>query len=145
MNNEEIIKRIYGNIYYMAERFIDEWGRIRESRFIEFCSSVGEGVDKMFRQLRMSRITEDGIVYLQPLALDGIGPELIPEITTEDQIFLDRIAEKIVVEYFNTHPEGFKDNLKIARLAYSQALAMLEVKNNGLQELINKNGLNYKV
>lgn len=93
----------------------------------------------------MNKIEEDGVAFLQPSSLDGIGPEPVPEITTEDQEFLDRVAEKIVTEYFNTHPNGFADNLKIARLAYYQALAMLQIKRNELQDLIAKSKLNFRV
>lgn len=144
-NNEEIIQRFYGNYYFKIERFLDEYGRVRESRFREFCFELGVEPTIIFNKLRMQQISENGILYLQPSALEGIGPEPIPELTTDDLEFLDRVAERVLTEYFNVHPNGFKDNLSIARLAYSQAIAMLEVKKNSLQELINKNGLKYKV
>lgn len=144
MQNEEIIKRIYGSDYPIAERYIDEWGRIKASRFDEFCLNLKDRSEVVFTHLRMRKVEENGIVYFQPSALDGIEPEKVPELTTDDLEFLDRVAERVMTEYFNTHPNGFKDNLTIARLAYSQALAMLEMKKNGLQELINKNGLNFR-
>lgn len=144
-NNEEIIQRFYGSYYYKIERFLDEYGRVKESRFRDFCYELGENYEAIFRAFRMNRIEENGIIFLQPSALEGIGPEPIPELTTDDLEFLDRVAERTMTEYFSTHPNGFKDSLLIARLSYTQALAMLEIKNNGLQELINKNGLNYRV
>lgn len=145
MKNEEVIKRIYGNVYFTVERFLDEYGRIRESRFREFCFEIGREPMDVYHLFRMNKIEENGVVFLQPSALEGIGPEPIPELTTDDLEFLDRVAERTMTEYFSTHPNGFKDSLLIARLSYTQALAMLEIKKNGLQELINKNGLNYRV
>lgn len=146
MNNEEIIKRIYSKIYSTAERFLDEYGRIRESRFREFCFEIGREPMDVYNLFRMNEIIENGITFFQPSALDGIGPTPIPELTTDQEEFLDNMAAKVMVKYFDIQqPMSWEDSMKIARLSYTQALAMLNVKENGLQELITKNNLNYKV
>lgn len=145
MNQEEVIKRIYGKYYNDLERYMDEWGRIKTTRFVEFCND-DLIIQQLREELRLVEFESDGINYVQPQALDGVGPIPIPELTCDQEDFLDNMATKVMVKYFDIQqPMSWEDFMKIARLSYTQALAMLNVKENGLQELINKNGLKYKV
>lgn len=146
MNKEEVIKRIYGNYYSTIERFLDEYGRVKKSRFIEYCNLSHYEIRLVCDDLRLNSIFENGIEYLQPLALEDFRPEEVPKITTEDENFLDSVALKAMEFYLTCgRPNSFKDNITISKASYAQALAMLEVKKQGLQDLIKVNKLNLKV
>lgn len=66
---------------------------------------------------------------------------------TEKQIqdnkdFLDKVALETSNLYVEAkRPTGFKDSMNVSRLAYSHALAMLEVRDNSLGKLAQDNKL----
>lgn len=62
--------------------------------------------------------------------------------TKEDKLFLDKAAIEVMKIYINSKPpQGFDDSVKISRVSYSQALAMLEVRKNQLSKMIEERNL----
>ena len=61
---------------------------------------------------------------------------------SDGKSFLDKTAIDITIEYLRTQkPQGFGDSMKIARIAYKQALALLFVREKNLISLADEANL----
>lgn len=57
--------------------------------------------------------------------------------TKEDRVFVDEIATKVLLEYIrHQKPTSFEESVQVARVSYKQALAMLKVKTEQLNGII---------
>ena len=62
--------------------------------------------------------------------------KLTEEILQENKLFLDEVALETMKVYITRKPpQSFEDSISIARVAYRQALAMLEIRENSLLRL----------
>ena len=67
---------------------------------------------------------------------------LTEEIIRSERAYLDRVALVVLEAYVNGQkPKGFEDSMSLSRVAYKQALAMLEVRENTLNSLAKESGL----
>jgi hypothetical protein len=56
--------------------------------------------------------------------------------------YLDKVAVQVMTTYLNRSPlKGFEDSMSVSRIAYKQALAMLEVRENSIITLATEAGL----
>ena len=66
---------------------------------------------------------------------------------TKEQIknnldFLDKVAISAMTSYIDRSPlKGFADSMSVSRIAYKQALAMLEVRENSLLSLAKESNI----
>ena len=67
---------------------------------------------------------------------------LTEEIIIKEKGYLDRSALIVLEAYVSSQkPKGFEDSMSLARVAYKQALAMLEVRETSLVTLAKESGL----
>ena len=67
---------------------------------------------------------------------------LTEDLIKEERAYLDRVALVVLECYVsNQKPKGFEDSMSLSRVAYKQALAMLEVRENSLKTLAKESGL----
>jgi hypothetical protein len=142
MTQQEIIQRIYGEYYEHNHTMIDEWGRMNVENVRTKYDDQSKEFEIFCRDLRIRKFVWEGITYLQPEALSNLAPEPTPQMTKQDLEFIDQIAIQTMLFYLHLQqPASFKDSLKASRVAYRQALAMWDVKTNGLQGLADEEGI----
>lgn len=62
--------------------------------------------------------------------------KITEQLILENKEFLDRVAIEVMKVYVSRQPpKGFTDSMSIARVAYRQSLALLEVRENELVNL----------
>ena len=67
---------------------------------------------------------------------------LTEEIISKEKGYLDRAALIVLEAYVSSQkPKGFEDSMSLARVAYKQALAMLEVRETSVLSLAKESGL----
>lgn len=60
----------------------------------------------------------------------------------ENKEYLDSVALVTMETYLQRSPlKGFNDSMSVARISYKQALAMLEVRENGILSLADESGV----
>tara|TARA_R110002051_G_scaffold228401_1_gene290633 strand:- start:1154 stop:1375 length:222 start_codon:yes stop_codon:yes gene_type:complete len=67
---------------------------------------------------------------------------LTEEIISKERGYLDKVALVVLEAYVsNQKPKGFEDSMSLSRVAYKQALAMLEVRETSIISLAKESGL----
>lgn len=141
MTTDDKIKEAYGEYKDRLDGIIDKYGRIQVSRINQIDKPI---VDQMLQILpNFAEFKINGVQYIQPEQLLPLNPRPLEEWEKE---FLDQAAQEIMKIYINKAlPKDFGDSMAIARLSYRQSLALLEVKNKQLQDIIDESKMNYQV